>query len=312
LWLPLIVATVTFMKLPPQIPDHAFTWTEAEAAGFSRERLTDLIADGRVKRVLHGVYQPACLPDTVANRCRAAALVLRPFEILCDRTAAWLYGVDTFEYRELEILPPLEIFVLRDLARTRRRDCKGGERDLKPQDVCVIQGIRMTTPLRTALDLGCRLGQRDALAALDGFMRVCAVTRADLQGELPRYRRRRGVVQLRQLVQLASELAESSGESWTRMAIIQAGLPAPELQHWVEVNGVPRYRLDLAYPKSKIAVEYDGHEFHDSADRKKADEERRAWLRRNGWTVIVVRSDSFALEALTAWTNELADALRLA
>jgi uncharacterized protein DUF559 len=285
---------------------------EAKAAGFSAQDLAELVDTGKVRRVLRGVYQSASVPDTLENRCRAAGFVLRSCAVLCDRTAAWLHGVDTFAYRELEILPPLETFVLRDRARTRRKGCQGGERDLAPQDYQMIDGIRVTTPLRTALDLGCRLHRSEALAALDGFMRTCGLTREDLQAELPRYRGRRGVVQLRRLVAIASELAESPGESWTRMAIIDAGLPAPRLQLWVKDNGVDRYRLDMSYPRHKVAVEYDGREFHDSKERRDADEERRDWLRTQGWTVIVVRSTSFAPEARELWITKLADALRLA
>lgn len=231
--------------------------------------------------------------------------------MLCDRTAAWLHGVDTFAYRELEVLPPVETFALRDGGRTRRQGCSGGERDLSPKDVCRIFDVYVTTPLRTALDLACRLHRAQALAALDGFMRICGVTREELEGELPRYRGRRGVVQLRSLVPLASSQAESPGESLTRLAIIEAGLPMPVLQYWVEDGGVPRYRLDLAYPKSKVAIEYDGHPWHDSPAQRAADEERRAWLRARGWTVIVVTSESFSYEAKREWTQQVSEALGL-
>ncbi len=40
--------------------------------------------------------------------------------------------------------------------------------------------------------------------------------------------------------------SESSGESFTRLAIADVGLPVPTLQHWVHDGGVPVYRLDLA------------------------------------------------------------------
>ena len=124
--------------LPPKLPDGAFTWEQAKSAGFTRERLSDLVANGQVKRVLQGVYQPVDLPDTIENRCQAAALVMRPFGVICDRTAAWLHGVDTLEYGELDASPPLDALVLRDNARTRRRGCRGGERDLAPQDLSLI------------------------------------------------------------------------------------------------------------------------------------------------------------------------------
>lgn len=300
------------MENPTRLPEVPFTWKYAESVGFRRWRFDQTIAEGTIRKVLYGVYQCSDLPDTIDNRARAAALVQRPFEVICDRTAAWLHGVDTFAYRELEILPPLESFVLSDHSRTRRRECVGGERDLAPHDICTVGPVRATTPLRTALDLGCKLGRRDGLAALDGFMRVCGVTREEMQAELPRYRRRRGVVQLRQLVPLADPRAESPGESWTRMAVIDAGLPVPEPQFWVQHAGSLLFRLDLAYPLSRVVVEYDGREFHDPLERRAADKKRRKWLRDRGWTVIVVDKDSFTPEALSAWLHQLRVALRIA
>jgi hypothetical protein len=300
------------MMIAPRLPDVPFRWATAARAGFSRWRFDELLREGRIRRVLYGVYQKVELPDSLEHRALAAALVAERFTVLCDRTAAWLHGVDTFEYRELEILPPLETYVLRYHTRTRRTGLRGGERDLSPCDICTIGPVRVTTPLRTALDLGCKLRRRNAIAALDAFMRVHGVTREAMEAELPRYRRPRGVVQLRQLVPLADPRAESTGESWTRIEIHDAGLPAPEPQYWIVDRGRELYRLDLAYPRSKVAVEYDGVEFHDSPEQREADRKRRTWLRDRGWTVIVVDKDSFTPEALGAWLNELRIALRLA
>jgi hypothetical protein len=126
-----------------------------------------------------------------------------------------------------------------------------------------------------------------------------------------RFRRRRGVVQLRQLIAMADPRSESSGESWTRLEIIDHAIPWPELQWWIEIDGVPTYRLDLAWPRSKVAVEYDGEEFHTSDAQRERDRERREWLRDHGWVVIVVDKDSFTAEAVDEWIAELRTALRL-
>jgi hypothetical protein len=261
---------------------------------------------------LHNVYLLEDVPDVTEIRAAAALLVVSPAAVVCDRTAAWIHGVDVFKYHELDVLPRLETFVLRGNWRTRRPETSGGERDLAEHDICVVSGLRVTTPLRTALDLGCCLSRRDALAALDAFMRLCGITRAELLAELPRYFRRRGVVQLRHLVPLADGRAESPGESWTRLEIIDAGLPKPEPQYWVMHAGRAVFRLDLAYPHARVCVEYDGREFHEGEEADTHDEARRAWLRRRGWTVIVVDKDSFTDEALAAWLDELRVALRMA
>lgn len=97
-----------------------------------------------------------------------------------------------------------------------------------------------------------------------------------------------------------------------RLAIEDAGLPRPVPQHWVTLGGQPLFRLDLAYPHARVAIEYDGHDFHTSDEQKKADEARRRWLRDHGWTVIVLTKDSFDADALAAWLGELRAALRVA
>jgi hypothetical protein len=132
-----------------------------------------------------------------------------------------------------------------------------------------------------------------------------------MAGAAVRYFRRRGVVQLRRLIPLADPRAESPRESWTRLEIHDAGLPAPVLQHWVDVDGVPTYRLDHAYPRHRTAVEYDGEEFHDrTEEQRRHDRERRDWLDGDGWTVVVVRKGDFGGGRSDRWLRELRRALR--
>jgi hypothetical protein len=294
------------------LPDGPFTWQKAHRSGWSRHELDQLLADGTLRRVLRNVYDLADAPDTLESRAAALSLVATPFGVFCDRTAAWLHGIDAYEFRELEILPELDCVVLRGRHRIERPQCRGGERDLAPQDICIVNGLRVTTPLRTALDLACLLPRAAGLAVLDAFMRIYKLTRAMYLRELPRYRGRRGVVQLRSLIPLATHLAESPAESRSRLALIDAGIPAPRPQHWVHDHGIALFRLDLAWPKSRVAVEYDGEEWHDRTDeQREATRLRRRWLRDHGWTVIVLTKESFTAAALDQWLAEVRDALRL-
>lgn len=231
--------------------------------------------------------------------------------VLCDRTAAWVHDCEAYRYRELDVVPPLESYVLRSHHPTDRPECDGGTRDLLPCDWMEIDGVKVTTPIRTAMDLGCKLSRREALAVMDALMRAHGFTIADMIRLLPRYFRRRGVIQLRQLVRLVDGRSESSGESWTRLEIADRGLPLPEPQFWVLVDGVPTYRLDHAYAHARVAVEYDGEEFHTSIEAREHDRARRQWLRDHGWTVIVVDKSSFTAEAADQWIGELRLALGL-
>ncbi|GAB3199980.1 hypothetical protein GCM10027062_18120 [Nocardioides hungaricus] len=293
----------------PDFPPSPFTWTQARAAGISRRRLDDAVEFRLVRRVLHGVYVDAALEDTPLLRVRAARLVVSPHSVLCDRTAAWVLGCDVHDYRELDALPPIESYVLRGHDPTDRPECDGGTRDLRPGDWCEVDGVRVTTPIRTAMDLGCKLDRRSALGAMDALMRAYGFTVEDMMRMLPRYFRRRGVRRLRTIVALGDPRAESRAESWVRLEIVDHGLPLPVLQHWVRVDGVPTYRLDLAYPHARVAVEYDGEEFHTTPEQRERDRRRRERLRELGWTVIVLTKADLAPERVDVWIRRLREAL---
>jgi Protein of unknown function (DUF559)/Transcriptional regulator, AbiEi antitoxin len=289
----------------PPFPDHPFTTCQASALGITRKRLRNAVDQGEVRRVFTGVYARADLPDSTELRASAAGLVMNEHSVLCDRTAAWIHGIDVLRYAELDVIPPLETYVLRGRDPTDRHNCHGGTRDLRPEDWQVIGGLRVTTPLRTALDLACKLRRREAMAALDAFAREFGVTVAQLRRLLVRYFRRRGVVQARELVPLTDGRIESARESWVNLEIHDHALPAPEPQYWVLVDGVPTYRVDFAYPHARVIVEYDGEEFHSKPEKKAADEKRREWLRRNGWRVIVVTKENFDDGPIPSWISEL-------
>lgn len=297
------IATATF-------PETPFTLADAKTLGISRKSLDAAVRDGEVIRLLRNVYVRRDIELSVLVRAGAAALVVSPYSVVCDRTAAWLLGVDVRRYRELDVPPPLETCVLRGHDPTDRPEILGMTRDLLPHDITTIGGLRVTTPVRTALDLGAKLPRREALAVMDALMREHKFTVADLRRELPRYFRRRGVIQLRQLVGLVDGRAESRRESWVRLDILDHNLPKPELQWWVYENGVPIYRLDLAYPHARVAVEYDGEDFHSDPDARRRDLERRAWLKSRGWTVIVVTKEDY-YAPVPLWIRRLREALRL-
>jgi hypothetical protein len=295
-----------------ELPPLPATYAGLRALGLSRSDIRRAEWAGMLRRLLRGVYVRGDVPVTTELRLAAAVLVISPHSVACDRTAAWIWGVDAFEYRELDGVPPVETFVLRGRHRTSRLEHRGGIRDLEPSDWVEVDGVKVTTPLRTALDLGCTLNRREALAAMDALMRCHSFTDADLRRLLPRYRRRRGVVQLRELIPLVDPRAESPRESWTRLAIHDAGLLPPACQWWVEVDGVPTYRLDIAYPHARIAIEYDGAEHHTRPEDRLRDHQRRSWLRAHGWTIIVLDAAAFAPDATDEWLLSLKEALRFA
>lgn len=287
-----------------------FTATDFPRLGLSRSAVRRLLAAGVLRRVITGVYVAAEVEDTIDLRVAALALVVSPGHVIVDRTAAWLHGIDTFTLDELDRQAPIETCALRGRHPTERHDARGGTRDLMPTELMRLGQVQVTTPLRTLLDLGCRLRRREAFAAINALaahhdLDVAACRSAVDQ----RYGRRRGVRQLRELVAMMDPACESPRESWTLLAILDEGLPAPQQQYWIVIDGVPVYRLDHAYPIQRIVVEYDGAWHDETPEQKAADEARRAWLRRNGWTVIVVKRGDFTGDRRDAWLSDLRQAL---
>ncbi|HWJ83116.1 MAG TPA: type IV toxin-antitoxin system AbiEi family antitoxin domain-containing protein [Nocardioides sp.] len=298
------------MAETPQLPNVPFTAASAAELGISRHTLRRMLREGLVRRITKSVYVDSSLPDTVELRAQALALVVRPHQVVCDRTAAWLWGIDVLPWSDHDVLPAVETAATGGGSPCTRAAADGHTRQLADSDTTTLAGLKVTTPLRTALDLACVLERRDALAALDAFRREHGLTSQQLVIGVVRFAKRRGVVQARELIPLSDPRSESVRETWTRLAIIDAGLPAPDLQVWIEVDGVRIYRLDLAYPRHRVAVEYDGWEAHErTEEQRRHDQGRRAWLRRHGWTVIVVRNGDFTGAALASWIDKLRAAL---
>jgi hypothetical protein len=265
--------------LGPQAPlplDTPFTADQARALGVSRQTLRTLVKQGLVRRVLQGVYAAAQAVDDMDFRADALALVVPKAAVVTDRTAAWLHGLDVLPRSSGTTPPPINLFHTTD-TRMNRAGVASGRRGLLPDDITVVRGIRVTTALRTALDLGRLLWRYDALGAIDGFLRL-GVPHDILIAEIGRFKGYRGVRQLRALAPLGDGRAESMGESALRLNWYDAGLPRPDLQTWVyDDEGDPLYRLDITLPELLFAAEYDGEEHHTEDEDREHDEERREW-----------------------------------
>lgn len=294
-----------------KLPGHPFTTAHLPDLGISRKQLRAAVEADVVRRVLRGVYVAHDVDDTIAVRAAAARMVIRPGSVVRDRTAAWIHGVDVLGWAETEVLPPVETCVARFNSPTRRGGVDGRTRDLELRDVMTIDDVWVTTPLRTALDLGCNLKRQTALGALDAVMHHHHLVPGQLVAELPRLAGRRGVRQLRSLLPLSDPLRESMRESWMALALHDAGLPMPQAQHWIDIDGVPTWRLDLAYPRHRIVIEYDGEQWHHrTEEQRRHDERRRGWLRAHGWAVIVVTKLELTPTGPSPWIADVREALR--
>lgn len=291
-----------------RIPDEPFRVTELRELGITRAELRSAVAAGRIRRLLQGVYVDAAVEETLALRARAIALVLPRDAVVSDRCAAWLHGVDAFGPAELEAPLRLEVASVGS-APIRREGVQGARRALSPQDVMHLHGVPVTTPLRTACDLGRLRGRSGAFAAMCMLARRHGLHSEQFLEAADRLRGQRGVVQLRSLAARVTDGCESEGEAWTLLAMLDDGLPAPVLQHEVMLPGWGLARIDLAYPWARVAVEYFGEEHHSREVDVRRDLARIAALEAAGWTVIVVRKDDFTGSVLLDWLSDVRQGL---
>jgi hypothetical protein len=275
----------------PLALDGPFTVRAAAEGGVTRNHLTALVRHGLVRRVLHGVYAVSQAPDSVRFRAAALHLVIPECAVVTDRTAAWLHGVPILQRGAHLDAPPIDVCETVD-SRVRRPGVDGRRRQLLERDIIELHGLRVTTPMRTGLDLGRALWRLDALAAIDGVLRL-GVDHDQLLSEIQRFRGHRGVRQLRWIAPLGDARAESPGESALRLHWYDAGLPTPEPQFAiVDDRGYTLYRLDVPLPAVRYAAEYDGEEFHSSAADREHDDARREWLRRERhWSIDAFRKE---------------------
>lgn len=298
------------MEFLERTAGRPFATATAREHGVTRGQLRTWLTDGVVRRVLTGVYVDATAPDTMELRLAAVSCVMAPHAVVCDRTAAWLHGVDVFDLAEHDVLPAVDVVSIAGRNASIRSDVWGGERDLQPSEIMTVRGVRVTTPIRTACDLACLRGRWRAIAVLDAFRRAYGITVRDLTLMLPRYRGRRGCRQLRELIPLSTDEADSPPESWIRLIIHDAGLPVPAAQVWVRLPDGHRFKIENAYAALRIAVEYDGQEHHTSDHDMAHDDDRRGVLvDSEDWIVLVITKRDFGPREREVWLGELEEAI---
>jgi hypothetical protein len=163
---------------------------------------------------------------------------------------------------------------------------------LDAAEVTEIDGLPVTTPARTAFDLGRQLPTTEAVERIDALMNATRVTVADISDVARLHPGARGLRRLRTVLEHADGGAESPYESLTRLTLVRAGLPRPQTQ--IEVRdacGRVFARLDMGWPRWKVAVEYDGAQHWTDSCQRAWDIERLAMLEAAGWVIVRVSAD---------------------
>jgi very-short-patch-repair endonuclease len=235
----------------------------------------------RYIKLFRDVYVAPGAELTPLVRARAGWLWSRRRGIVAGLSASALHGAQW-----VDATAPLEIIHSNrnPMSGLRvRGDC------IDADEVALIDGIPVTTPARTALDLGCWYPTDEAVAAIDALMRAADLKVADVEMLAQRYLARRGIRRARTALRLADAGAQSPKETWLRLLLIRARLPRPQTQIPVSDDfGDLIVYLDMGWEDVKVALEYDGEQHRNDRAQYRWDLRRMEMLQRLGWIIVRV------------------------
>lgn len=277
-------------QLPEELEGRPFTVAEAAQAGVSPKRLRhrSLTALGKGIR-----------SDGPTSELPLSARV-RPFiEVNTRCAASHLTAAELLSLpRRLRKENPSMHHIIRPEgeAHLDRPHVIVHRMKLYEDEITTVQGIPVTTPERTWLDMAELLSVDELVALGDNCVRV---PRADLEGRdtphcdisdlqrmIDRHKGKRGIRKAKEAIKLIRVGADSPQESLLRLAIVRAGLPEPELNvPIIDAEGTRQHQPDLSYRRYKIGIEYEGEQHGDELQivRDIARSERYTAL---GWTEV--------------------------
>src|ERR1700754_5119149 len=195
-----------------------FLGSEAVAAG----SLTPYELRSRHVALHKDVYVSRDIELSAQVRAKALWLRSRRRGILAGFSASALHGTKW-------IAPASPAAIIDTNARPEPR-VQIWEDRIDCDEVCLVDGMRVTTPERTALDLASRFPLEHAVAAVDALIQATELKLTDVEQLVERYRGRRGIKPARAALGLVDGGAQSPKETWLRLLLIRAGLPRPQTQ----------------------------------------------------------------------------------
>lgn len=188
----------------------------------------------------------------------------------------------------------------------RRANVVGHLLTFLPGELVEHDGVRLTSPARTWLDLASMAGVDELVFAGDSLVcshgqefpapREPVCTLEELRRMVADHPGMRGVRAARAALELIRVGADSQPETEMRLALVRAGLPEPELNHvlW-GVHGAPVLWPDAAYQEWRISIQYDGVG-HGGAQQYRRDIRRESLTREYGWLEVRISKDDLAGE----------------
>lgn len=223
-----------------------------------------------------GVWAPRGVDPTIVDRAKAAWLWSDRRGVLAGLSASAMLGA-----KWIEPDTPAE------LVHFNRRPPRGitvHSDALAFGETQAVQGMPVTSPARTAFDLGRRLAVDDGVQRIDALMNATGVKVDDVEGVISRHPGVRGLRRLRETLALVDGGAESPYESMTRLLLVRAGFPPLETQIEVfDQYGCLFARIDMGWREYLVGVDFEGAHHWSDPKQRSWDIDRYAGLPDLGW-----------------------------
>lgn len=233
--------------------------------------------------VYPGVWVPRGVDISAIDRARAAWLWSHRSGVLAGLSASALLGAKW-------IGPEVPAELIHSNRRAPRMLTVHSD-TLTPRETQSIAGMTVTSPARTAFDLGRRLVLANGLQRVDALMNATDLKAVEVEAVMADHPGARGLARLRRTLELADGGAESPYETMTRLLLLENGFPRPQTQIPVyDERGILFARIDMGWPEYRVGVDFDGaHHWTDPRQRSK-DVERYARLPELDWIDVRVTS----------------------
>jgi very-short-patch-repair endonuclease len=235
-------------------------------AGISPRAIDRRIAAGALIRVHTGVYKPAGIADPPFADETGALLATGNRSRLSHHSGAVVLEIRIGTAR------PVHVTVTDGrYGRTPNGVIVHRSATLAQQDTWIHNGLPVTSPARTLLDIAATLPLRDIARILDQAIAERKVTVAEIEDVLQRNLGHRGAKTLRQAIQgrTRSRITKSQAEERLKDAIAQAGLPEP-----LTGTYVLGWECDLYWPEHNLIVEIDDYALHTTRQTYRKDHKR--------------------------------------
>ena len=255
-------------------------------AGISRHAIDRRLRDGLLRRVHSGVFLAGPIGGPRAREL--AAVLACGGGVVSHRSAAALWQILPAQ-RESD---PVDVALNTISQRRHRAGIRVHRVKLAVGEIGNVQGLPVTTPARTLLDLSAT-STADLERALAGAERADAQLRERVRELLKRYPARSGTRALRTLISdpQSGKFARSHAEELLIALLRSAQLPAFATN--VRVHG---YELDFYWKARRVAVEVDGYAFHSSRRAFISDRRRDVALAAAGIQVIRISYEQLTKE----------------